>query len=197
MLGIKAAGQNNDPVSVEGTSEHAVEFVDGIAQQKDRYNTAQKFHLTVAFADGDVVLNIKNDGDNGILFEGERGRIFVNRGKLAGKPVEQLADNPLPDDAIARIYRGMPMKDNNRNAHWANFIHSIENRTLPISDVHSHMKMLNVCHLAGICCRLGKKINWDQSTETIIGDDLAASMMKRPYRAGFEIEMKPIAAAVQ
>lgn len=197
MLGIEAAGQTSDPVSVEGSAKHAVEFKDGIPQQTDRYNTAQKFDLTVAFADGDVVLNIKNDGDNGIMFEGERGRIFVNRGKLAGKAVEQLADNPLPEDAIAKIYRGMPMKDNNRDAHWQNFIHSIENRTLPISDVHSHMKMLNVCHLAGICCRLGRKINWDQAKETVVGDDLAASMMNRPYRDGFEIEMKPLAAVGQ
>nr|WP_040771426.1 Gfo/Idh/MocA family oxidoreductase [Rhodopirellula maiorica] len=189
MLGIAAAGQNNDPVSVDGSAEHGVEFKDGVPQQNDRYNTARKFDLTVEFAAGDVVMAIRSEGDNGILFEGELGRIFVNRGKLVGKPVEELANNPLADDAVAKIYRDLPMEGNNREAHWANFIHSIENRALPISDVHSHMKMLNVCHLAGICCRLGRKIQWDQATETIVGDELAASMMKRPYREGFEIEM--------
>ena len=30
--------------------------------------------------------------DNGILFEGDEGRIFVNRGKLEGKPVDELSD---------------------------------------------------------------------------------------------------------
>ena len=190
MLGIEAAGQNNDPVSVSGTSKHGVEFKDGIPVQTDRYNTAQKFDLTVEFADGDVALNIRNDGDNGIMFEGELGKIFVNRGKLVGAPVDRLKENPLPEDAVAKIYRGMTMKENNRGAHWVNFVEAIENRTLPISDVHSHMKMLNVCHLAGICCRLGRKISWDQSTELITGDDLAASMMSRPYRAGYEIDMK-------
>lgn len=189
MLGIAAAKLSNDPVSVEGTSKHVVEFKDGVPVQTDRYNTAQAFNLNVRFAGNDVVMNIRNDVDNGILFEGEEGRIFVNRGKLVGKPVEQLADNPLPEDAVSKIYRGLPMEDNNRPAHWANFMHSIETRELPISDVHSHMKMLNVCHLAGICCRLGRKINWDQKTEQVVGDELAASMMKRPYRAGFEIEM--------
>ncbi|QEG21811.1 Gfo/Idh/MocA family protein [Mariniblastus fucicola] len=189
MLGIAAAGQNNDPVSVEGTSKHAVEFKDGIPLQDDRYNTAQKFDLSVAFADGDVNLKIQNGGDNGILFEGDQGRIFVNRGKLVGAPVEGLKDKPLPEDAIAKIYRGMTINGNNRDAHWANLVESIEKRTLPISDVHSHMKMLNVCHLAGICCRLGRKIHWDQASETITGDELAASMMKRPYREGYEIDM--------
>ena len=49
--------------------------------------------------------------------------------------------------------------------------------------------MRNVCHLAGICCRLGRKIDWDQATEQIVGDEVAASMMSRPYREGYEIEM--------
>ena len=106
-----------------------------------------------------------------------------------GKPVDQLAANPLPEDAIAKVYRGMPMKLNNRHAHWSNLVHAIDKRTLPISDVHSHMKMLNVCHLAGICCRLGRKISWDQTDERIVGDDLAANMMSRPYREGYRIEL--------
>ncbi len=189
MLGIAAAGQNNDPVSVDGTATHDVEFKGGMPLQADRYNTARAFDLNVAFADGDVVMNIRNDVDNGILFEGDQGRFFVNRGKLVGKPVEDLVTKPLPDDAISKIYRGMPMKQNDRHAHWENLMYAIDKRVLPISDVHSHMKMLNAAHLAGICCRLGRKINWDQSTETVVGDELAASMMKRPYRAGYEIEM--------
>ena len=189
MLGIAAAGQSNDPVSVDGTGDHPVEFSDGFPSKNDRYNTAHQFDLTVAFADGDVEMNIRHDVDRGVLFEGELGRIFVNRKRLVGKPVEQLADKPLADDAISKIYRSMPMVGNERSAHWANFLHAIENRVLPISDVHSHMKMLHVCHLAGICLRLGRKINWDQANETIVGDELALSMMQRPYRQGFEIEM--------
>ncbi len=189
MLGIAAANQNNDPVSVAGTAKHNTKFKDGMPVDTDRYNTAMQFDLHVAFAGGDVDMNIRHDGDNGIMFEGEAGRIFVNRGKLVGKPVEELASNPLPEDAIAKIYRNMPMMQNDRQAHWANFIHAIENQTLPISDVHSHMKMLNVCHLAGICCRLGQKIEWDQASEMIVGNELAASMMKRPYREGYEIDM--------
>jgi len=161
MLAIVAAGQNNDPVSVGGTSKHDVDFKDGMPVQGNRYNTAREFDLTVDFADGDVQMNIRHDVDNGLLFEGEGGRFFVNRGKIVGKPIEQLQGNPLPEDAIAKIYRNMPMKSNNRGGHWANFIHCVENRVLPISDVHSHMKMLNVCHLAGISCRLDRTIKWD------------------------------------
>lgn len=189
MLGIAAAGQNNDPVSVGGTSQHDVAFNKGMPVQTNRYNTARAFNLNIEFANGDVTMNVRHDVDNGILFEGEAGRFFVNRGKIVGRPIEELEANPLPEDAIAKIYRNLPMVGNDRDAHWANFVYSIENRTLPISDVHSHMKMLNVCHLAGISCRLDRTIHWNPTKETIVGDELAASMMARPYRKGYEIEM--------
>ncbi|MEM1063368.1 MAG: gfo/Idh/MocA family oxidoreductase, partial [Planctomycetota bacterium] len=191
MLGIAAAGQNSDPVSVDGTAEHAVDFNAGEPTRSDRYNTAHKFDLNVEFADGDVELRITSETDNGLLFEGDRGRIFVNRGKLVGRPVEELAGDPLPEDALSRVYRGMPVPTagEGRPNHWENFVYAMERRIDPISDVHSHMKMLNVCHLAGICCRLGRKIHWDQATETITGDRQAAAMMSRPYREGYEIDL--------
>ena len=37
---------------------------------------------------------------NGIMFTGDRGRIFVNRGTLQGKPVEDLLSD-LDDDFLA------------------------------------------------------------------------------------------------
>ncbi len=48
----------------------------------------------------EVELHITSEGDNGILFEGSEGRFFVNRGKITGKPVEELKEKPLPEGAI-------------------------------------------------------------------------------------------------
>ncbi len=123
------------------------------------------------------------------MIEGEKGRIFVNRGKLTGKPVEDLADNPLPEDAISKVYKGMPMERNERSAHWANFLHCVRTRQEPISDVHTHMQMLNVCHLAGIAARMGRDLKWDNEIEQIVGDDEANGFLARPYRSGYEIEI--------
>ena len=155
--------------------------------QKDRYNTATKFLLTAQFPGGTEMI-IRNDTDNGCLIEGDKGRIFVNRGKLVGAPVDALKDNPLPEDAIQKVYKGLPMEHNERKAHWACFLHCVKSRQEPISDVHSHMKMLNTCHLAGIAARLGRTVNWDDKTEQIVGDDQANAMLARPYRKGYEIE---------
>jgi predicted dehydrogenase len=181
-------GQSAGPLSISGTAKHPVAFKDGMPVEKDRYNTATEFHFTVEFPGGTQMV-IRHDEDNGVLIEGDKGRIFVSRGKLAGKPAEELAENPLPEDALAKVYKNLPMQENERSGHWANFLWCAKNRQEPISDVHSHMKMLNICHLAGISARLGRGLKWDDAAERIVGDDQADAMLARPYRQGYAIEM--------
>ncbi len=168
-----------DPVMVE----HPVKFKNGYPVVSDRYNTPTKFNIKSTFADG-VELTIRHDTDNGILFEGTKGRIFVNRGKLVGKPVEDLASNPLPDGALEKAY-----KDRTLTSHVANFFEAVANKNEPISDVFSHHRALTTCHLAGIAARVGRKIQWDPKNEKVIGDDLAQSLVAREKRKRFEIEM--------
>jgi len=186
-------GQTDGPLSVGGTAKHPVDFVDGKPTSNDQYNTATAFNFEVKFPGGTEMI-IRNDTDNGCLIEGEKGRIFVSRGKLSGAPVEQLVENPLPEDAIAKVYKNLPMIGNERSAHWACFLECTKSRKEPISDVHSHMKMLNICHLAGISARLGRTVNWNDKAEEITGDEQANSMLKRQYRQGYEIEMGDLAA---
>jgi len=163
--------------------EHPVEFKNGYPVVSNKYNTATKFNIKAIYADG-VELTIRHDTDNGILFEGTKGRIFVNRGKLTGKPVEDLASNPLPDGALEKVYKNRKLTN-----HVANFFDAVASRKQPISDVFSHHRALTTCHLAGIAARTGRKILWDAEKETVTGDKLAQSLVAREYRRGFEIEM--------
>ncbi len=133
------------PVSINPIKAvHPVPFKDGYPTDPSRYNTATEFLIEAKFAD-DMEIVIRHDGNNGIMFEGTEGRIFVNRGKLTGKPVEDLATNPLPEGAIERAYKGRPVTD-----HFRNFFESARDRKQPISDVFSHHRALSTCHLAGI-----------------------------------------------
>jgi len=181
-------GQTAAPRAIGGVATHPVAFKNGEPVERDRYNTATEFFFVVDFP-GDTKMIIRHDTDNGVLIEGDKGRIFVSRGKLAGEPVEALKDHPLPEDAIAKVYKNMPMEYEERKGHWANFLWCAKNRREPISDVHSHMKMLNICHLAGISARLGRSLKWDDAAEQIVGDEQANAMLARPVRKGYEIEM--------
>ena len=163
--------------------EMAVEYKDGHPVIDDQYNIATKFNIRAEMPN-DIEMLITNEGDNGILFEGTNGRFFVNRGKIVGKPVEDLKDKPLPDDAIAEVYGG-PVAEN----HTANFIDSMKSRKQPISDVWTHNRMLEICHLSNIAMRLNRELKWDPVKREIVGDAEASSFLSRENRKGFEINM--------
>ena len=161
----------------------ACEYKDGHPVVEDQYNIATNYRIQ-ADMPGGIELIITDEGENGIMFEGTKGRFFVNRGKIVGKPVEDLAKNPLPEDAIAEVYGG-PVAEN----HTANFIDAMKSREQPISDVWSHNRMLEICHLANIAMRLDRAVKWDPKKREIIDDEQANSFLARESREGFEIEM--------
>ena len=161
----------------------ACEHKDGYPLVDNRYNSATNFNVQVDMPGG-VEMLITSAGDNGILFEGTDGRIFVNRGKLTGKPVEDLETNPLPEDAIENIYGG-PLTEN----HVANFIAGIKSRKQPVSDVWSHNRMLEICHLSNIAMRLDRPVAWNPETRQIVDDEQANGFLSREYRKGYEIQM--------
>lgn len=163
--------------------ELPVEYKDGNPLVGDRYNAATQFTLSAAMPN-DVELIITSEGDNGILFEGTEGRFFVNRGKITGKPVEDLKDRPLPEGSIEAVYGGKVSAN-----HTANFIEGMKARKQPISDVWSHNRMLEICHLSNIALRLGREIQWDPTTREIKGDAQASTFLSRENRKGFEINM--------
>ncbi|MCM2372612.1 Gfo/Idh/MocA family protein [Aporhodopirellula aestuarii] len=178
-LGADKTGPNKiTPVSYS----LPVEYKDGYPTVDDRYNVPTKFEILCNMP-GDIPLVITSEGDNGIMFEGTKGRFFVNRGKIVGKPVEDLASNPLPEGAIEEVYGGPVAKN-----HTDNFIQAMRDRTQPISDVWSHNRMLETCHLANISIRLGRELNWDPDKREIIGDEEASSFISRESREGYEIE---------
>jgi hypothetical protein len=160
-----------------------VEYKDGHPLVHDQYNIATEYNIQ-ADMPNDVELLITNEGDNGILFEGTNGRFFVNRGKIVGKPVEDLKDNPLPEGALEEVYGG-PVSAN----HTANFTDAMKSRKQPVSDVWSHNRMLEICHLSNIAMRLDRAVKWDPVKREIIGDEQANSFLSRENRRGYEINM--------
>ncbi|MCA9260173.1 MAG: Gfo/Idh/MocA family oxidoreductase [Planctomycetales bacterium] len=183
-LGLDDTG----PVSIEPISvDFPVPMEKGYPTRDDAYNTPVKFNVLCRFANG-VELTIRDEArdlgfGNGIMFEGTKGRILVNREKLTGAPVEALKDEPLPEELMRELYKGKTPGN-----HMGNFVECLRDRTDPISDVYSHHRTMTTCHLANIALRLGRTIQWDPANEDIVGDDEARTFLSRAPRKGYETE---------
>jgi predicted dehydrogenase len=180
---LKEDTKGKGPIEINGVdARHPVPYKDGYPTVDDEYNTAYDFSVPCKFPSG-VELIVTSRGDNGILFEGTKGRMFVNRQKITGTPIEEGWDkDAFGDDDLKTLYKGKPYE-----AHKQNFYRCIREGGLPVSDVFSHVIAMNTCHLAAIAARLGRTIKWDPATETIVGDEQAAAFASRKARDGFEI----------
>ena len=128
-------------------------------------------------------MDVTSRGDNGILFEGSKGRLFVNRGKIAGMPIEENWDEgKFGEQELLELYKGKQPE-----GHKNNFYRCIREGGLTLSDPFSHVQAMATCHLSSIAARLGRTIQWDPEIEKIIGDDEAAAFIARDCRKGFDI----------
>jgi predicted dehydrogenase len=178
-LGMEKTG----PTAVEPVSaKHPVEFKNGMPAVDDSYNTANDFVVKCTYAGG-LEIVIRNDTENGITFEGEKGSIFVSRGKLRGEAVDLLKSDPIPESAFTELRKGKPRSD-----HMGNFIACVKDRGATNSDVFSHHRELSTCHLANVAIRLGRTIKWDPEKEEIVGDPAANGFLAREQRKGYEIK---------
>ncbi len=178
---------NSGPTSIEVVKgELPVEFKGGMPTVDDKYNTPTHFLVKARYADG-VELDIRDDTENGVTFEGTNGRIFVTRDRidLSGGSVDALLKNPVPESLLVELRKGKRV-----DGHMANFFECCRDRSTPVSDVWSHHRSLTTCHLANIAIRLGgRKLAWDPSKEEIVGDSEANSWLSRPQRSGYEINV--------
>jgi predicted dehydrogenase len=172
------------PIAIEGKAE--------LPQIANGYNVATQFNAVVRYPSG-TVLEIGDSGRQGTMFEGDQGRIFVNRGTVSGVPVEQLKDQPLPREQYT-AYDFDDVQRPNRTGkldaivnHMANFFDCVRQRRQPISDVESQHRSVSTCHLANIAMRLGRPLKWDPGQERFVGDDEANQWLSREQRKGFEI----------
>ena len=185
---------DSGPVEAEGTAEFPdvypddfdpVKFFNGEQKLANGYNTANRFKITLTYANGNRMI-VQDGPDNGIWFEGEEGRIFVNRGRLTGKPVEDLteADNQWLDQEVIELYKGMQPGD-----HMRHFFDCLKKRKFTISDPFTHHRTMTSCHLCNLAILLKRKLKWDPVKEDFIGDAQASALRSRRQRPPYTIEV--------
>ncbi len=181
-----ATGQDQPgkgPIEIDGSdAKHPVPYEHGMPMQDDSYNTSHDFSVKCKFADG-MVMDVTSRGDNGVLFEGTKGKMFVNRGKITGTPIDENWDEgKFGEEDLVELYKGKPFE-----GHKQNFYRCIREGGLPVSDVFTHIQAMGTCHLAAIAARLNRSIKWDPQAEKFVGDDEASGLFARQRREGFDI----------
>jgi predicted dehydrogenase len=161
-LGMDDAG----PLSVEGVGKNPP------LVGQNFYNTYPEFDVRYLYPNG-VVLRCTNQGENGVMFEGDEGWIFVSRGRI-GASDPKLLEAPLPSNAV-RLEAS--------NDHIQNFVDCVRSRKKPICHAEVGHRSVTVCHMANISLRLGgRKLAWDARREQFLNDQEANLMLNRPRR---------------
>ena len=173
------------PVEIDGKAKYPA--------GENSYNVPVDFSATYVYRNG-VVMTVADHGRNGIMFTGDLGRIFVNRGTVSGKPVEDLKNQPFEPDQF-QCYSGdnlsRPPRAGKLEAivnHMGNFFDCVESRKQPISDLESQHRSVSTCHLGNISMRLGRKLTWDPEQENFGSDEQANKLLAREQRQGYEIK---------
>jgi hypothetical protein len=115
----------------------------------------------------------------GAVFVGEKGKIEINRNRLASNPPELIAGAPPPADKSE--YASVA------GAHIRNWIDCVRTREKPVADAEIGHRASTICILVNICRELGRRLKWDPVREEFLGDDEANRLRSRPRRKGYEL----------
>jgi len=138
--------------------------------------------VTMRYPNG-VLLEVKLPSGKGpglgAIFVGEKGKIEINRNKLAANPHELIQGAPSPADKSE--YASVAQD------HIRNWVKCMRTREKPVASAEVGHHSMVICHLVNICRELGRKLTWDPVKEEFLGDDDANKLRSRPRRKGYEL----------
>ena len=161
------------PTEVEGK---------GVYPKSGLWNTATKYYVTAKYADGVKMIIAGGhpeicNGGTGTKWIGDEGYVHVDRGFLDATPKSLLMEFIGPNDIQLLKSPG----------HQKNFLDSIKSRNKTLTPVEIAHRSATPGHLGQIAMLLDRKIKFDPVNQKIVGDDLAASMLGRSYRAPWSL----------
>ena len=127
---------------------------------------------------------------NGSVFVGSEGWVIVNYGKVVTHPASLMDSVIGPDEihvrdsALDRVPEGLPkgFQQTLTAGHHQNWIRAIRTGSPAVDDIESAFRSDMVSQLAELCIRTGQPVRWDPTKQTIVGNESAPKMIKRPMR---------------
>ncbi len=139
--------------------------------------------VRMKYANG-TTLRLELDGDwgpgLGAIFIGDKGKIEINRNKIASNPRELVksSDNPGPNRKLETQY------------HIENWADCIKTRSRCTADIEYGQRSSTLCYLVNIVRavgEVGRKLRWDPVAERFTNCDEANAMLTRVRRKGYEL----------
>lgn len=164
------------------TMPHTVQATGGIYFLKDKITTPDILTAHFEFAKCPVTWRHHIWGaaeyapeiDNGITFYGEKESVFATDAKWIVIPKDKNAPRKVNE-----------IKSDMAVLHMANFLESVRTRQQPVCQPEDAFFSAATVQLAMISYHVGAKITWDAAKEEIVGNNEAAKLLKREYRAPF------------
>ena len=164
-LGLERTG----PVEIYGSGEFPEEGV---------YDVAMTYKFHCKYANG-IELTVANNRQipQGATWYGDKGKIYVKRGKLEADPKEVLDETIGPDEI--HLYES-------RN-HIGNFLECVRSREETVAPIEIGHRSISVGLLGEIAMLTGQKLKWDPENERFENSDEANRMLRRPMRAPWHL----------
>jgi predicted dehydrogenase len=135
-----------------------------------------------------------NGHEYGVLFCGTEGTLLLDRSGHEVVPDKvilpygiKLVHGDRPVRQISLEKYEFKAKNDGLPGHIQNFLKCLSTRERPTTDIEIAHRSTNTTHLGNIAYKLGRKLNWDVESETFKNDAEANAMLKREYRAGYEL----------
>jgi hypothetical protein len=146
--------------------------------KNDLWTVHTTYHVEMLYP-GNVQVVLDNKFPTGIRFEGDDGWVFCTRGEDSddAQPPLRASDpkilSPLGNEAVRWMHS---------RTHHGNWLESIVANRQPIAPIQQSSRSLEACCAAWIGMKLKRKLTWDTSTESFVGDDKANALRQRPAR---------------
>ena len=126
----------------------------------------------------------------GATLYGSKGTLRLSVHKWEFKPVNKR-EKTISKDAVYELEQypeDKIEKDLERHVapavrgHMKNFLHCVDTRERPVSDIEEGHISATSCILANLAMKLGRTLHWDPDTNRVINDEEANQLLTRDYR---------------
>ncbi len=162
------------------------ETTGGINVLKGKITTPDTLQSTMNFKDCPVIWqhrmwgsgDLNTQFNNGIFFYGEEGTIFASDNKLVIMPAGRNQEQQVMEIATPE------MQEN----HVANFLTAVKakNKKLIHCPPEDAFNSTATVQLAMASYYTNSRVNWNETSGKIIGNDDATKLLARPYRANYK-----------